>query len=311
MDFELSEEQALIASALDRLAAPYEQDVPTPSIWLDGVPVARALEKGGFFEVGRGGGGLLDAVLLVERIARLPQSVEVTASALVAPLLIARGVPGPIALASGAAGKPVRFLDRATHVIVDDGERVSLAPTEALDIAPCESIFGYPFGIARSYAAAGAETIDAPVARFRALWRLGLAAEIAGAAAAALDRTVAYVKERHQFNRPIGSFQAVQHRLAECAVAVRGMRMLALKAGASGAAEDAALAVVFAQRQASRICYDLQQFHGAIGLTVEYPLHYWTHRIKALEGELGGASVNARSAALAMSSFYDPRAAAA
>ena len=44
MDFELSEEQALIASALDRLAAPYEQDVPTPSIWLDGVPVARVVD---------------------------------------------------------------------------------------------------------------------------------------------------------------------------------------------------------------------------------------------------------------------------
>ncbi|MBV9840089.1 MAG: acyl-CoA dehydrogenase [Sphingomonadaceae bacterium] len=298
MDFDLTDDQTQILTTLDRLASAHERSDHPALFWLPADAIEADLDEAGFYDLCRGGGSALDAVLLIERVARLPQSVEIAASALVAPLLIADAPPRPTALATGAAGRPIHFLDRARTLLVDDGRTVRAVPADALAIEPCDSIFGYPFGIARSYEADAGTTLPVTVERFRTLWRIGLAAEIAGASAGGLERTVAYVKERQQFGRPIGSFQVVQHRLAECAVAVRSMRSLVLKAAASQTAEDAALAIVFAQNSIGKICYDLQQFHGAIGLTLEYPLHFWTQRLKALQGELGGAAANAEAARL-------------
>ena len=68
----------------------------------------------------------------------------------------------------------------------------------------------------------------------RAWWRIALAVELVGSMRAALDLTVAHVSDRIQFGRPIGSFQAVQHGLAKCAVAIEGARWLAYEAAWSG-----------------------------------------------------------------------------
>ena len=63
---------------------------------------------------------------------------------------------------------------------------------------------------------------------------------------------------------------------------------------------DAALAATYAQDAAVRVVYETHQFHGAIGLTLEYPLHYWTNRLRRLQGELGGASQQGSRAAQAL-----------
>jgi alkylation response protein AidB-like acyl-CoA dehydrogenase len=131
----------------------------------------------------------------------------------------------------------------------------------------------------------------------RARWQVALAAEIAGLLGAAIASTVAYVNERQQFGRPLGSFQAVRHRLAEASVRASGTRWLALKAADTGDPGDAALAANFAQDSATGIVYDLHQFFGAMGVTLEHPLHYWTYRLKALLSELGGRSAQAADAA--------------
>ena len=75
-----------------------------------------------------------------------------------------------------------------------------------------------------------APTPAALYARGSTLWRCLTAAVQVGIGAASLDIGVEYVKTRHQFGVPIGSFQAVQHRLADVAVAVDGARLLAYEA---------------------------------------------------------------------------------
>ena len=100
---------------------------------------------------------------------------------------------------------------------------------------------------------------------------------------------VSHVTQRRQFGRPLGTFQAIQHRLAAAASAIQGARWLTLKAASSGTAVDAAIAAGHGQAIATRISYDLHQFMGAMGLTLEHPLHRWTYRVKLLRSELGGA----------------------
>jgi alkylation response protein AidB-like acyl-CoA dehydrogenase len=117
---------------------------------------------------------------------------------------------------------------------------------------------------------------------------------------AALDVTVAYLKQRRQFGRHIGSFQAVQHRLAECAIDVEASRWLALEAAHRGAPREAtATAAAYALQAAGRVFSETHQLSGAIGFTRDHPLHVFSMRLPALRLELGGPSAHAREAAAA------------
>ena len=137
-------------------------------------------------------------------------------------------------------------------------------------------------------------------ARLRDAWRVALAVETAGSMAGALDATLEYLKQRRQFGRAIASFQAVQHRLAACAVWVEGARWLAFEAAAKGApAEAAAIAAAHAAFAAKRVFAETHQLSGAIGYTREHPLHVFSMRLQALRLELGGAPEHARAAARA------------
>ena len=104
----------------------------------------------------------------------------------------------------------------------------------------------------------------------------------------ALQQTVQYVKDRQQFGQPLAQFQAIQHRLAEDAQIVHACRLLAFRAAYEDSAKEASLACLYAQQAARKIIYDCHQFSGAMGLTLEYPLHLWTYRLKYLQGEAGG-----------------------
>jgi alkylation response protein AidB-like acyl-CoA dehydrogenase len=115
---------------------------------------------------------------------------------------------------------------------------------------------------------------------------------------AALDTTVEYVKRRRQFGRAIGSFQAVQHRLAECAVWVEGTRWLTYQAAyAQAPPEAAALAAAHATAAAGRVFAETHQLTGAMGFTREHPLHVWSLRLQALRLEAGGVSGHRAAAA--------------
>ncbi|GAA2681784.1 acyl-CoA dehydrogenase family protein [Streptomyces lunalinharesii] len=119
-----------------------------------------------------------------------------------------------------------------------------------------------------------------------------LAAEAVGAADAALSRTVDYVKERTQFGRPIGSFQAVQHRLADLYVAVQAARSAAYYAawaagGARGEPGAGGLALAQALEALRAVAAEAVQLHGGLGFTWEHPAHLYFKRAACDELLLG------------------------
>ncbi|WP_042403864.1 acyl-CoA dehydrogenase family protein [Streptacidiphilus carbonis] len=121
-----------------------------------------------------------------------------------------------------------------------------------------------------------------------------LASEQLGVAEWALETTTAYVKERHQFGRPVGSFQAVKHRLADLWVSVAQLRAVARSAAAAAAtgtdlAVSSALAQAFASPVAVVAAEEAVQLHGGIGFTWEHPAHLYLKRAKSASIALGTA----------------------
>ena len=131
---------------------------------------------------------------------------------------------------------------------------------------------------------AGSGTGRAALARARDLACIALSAEQVGAAQRALELTVAYTKVRVQFGRPIGSFQALQHRLADLHVLVESARSLsyaAASAAAAGAGDvglRAAAAKAYCSETLARVAGEMIQLHGAIGITWEHDAHRYFKR---------------------------------
>lgn len=129
---------------------------------------------------------------------------------------------------------------------------------------------------------------DAEVAVHRAL-RAGaglLASEQLGLAEWTLTETVRYLKERKQFNRPVGGFQALKHRLAQLWLEVVNLRAAARNAAdALATGEDADVAVAVAQAYAASVAVhaaeEALQLHAGIGMTWEHPVHLYLKRAKA------------------------------
>jgi acyl-CoA dehydrogenase len=133
-----------------------------------------------------------------------------------------------------------------------------------------------------------AAEVGCAAGRAEELFRVMLAVESAGAAAHCLEVTVAYLKTRVQFGRPLGAFQALRHRCADLAVEVTSARATAYAAvrAAAGTASQAELAVL--GPLAKRHCVDvfwhaaaeMIQLHGGIGFTWEHEAHRYLKRAK-------------------------------
>ncbi len=305
MELSISEDQRQILDALDGLAKPYASvPIHDISFALTSDALDAELAGNGFLDVAAMDDlGPETAAMVVERLARLPFAVETAATALVRPLLDPE-LPRPLCLVEdGAQGNAVRFLKPgATVVVVGAGGVRSFTASEAhIATAHDESIFAYPMAVLKALPAeTEMRAYDVPAAQVLTQWRIGLAAEASGLLAAALAATVTYVSERKQFGRPIATFQALRHRLAEAQVVSNGCYWMTMKAAVSGDAGDAALAALHAQEAARRVTYDYHQFLGAMGMTLEHPLHLWTYRLKALIGELGGRGAQGLAAAEAI-----------
>ncbi|WP_371580984.1 acyl-CoA dehydrogenase family protein [Streptomyces sp. NBC_01314] len=118
--------------------------------------------------------------------------------------------------------------------------------------------------------------------------RLAVAAQALGVGLALLDRTVAYVRQRTQFGVPVGSFQAVKHRLADAKVALEFARPLVFGAAVTLDPADVAAAKVTACEAAYTTARTALQLHGAIGYTAECDLSLWLTRARALRTAWGG-----------------------
>lgn len=128
----------------------------------------------------------------------------------------------------------------------------------------------------------------------RALQRAvaGKCMEMLGGADAVVEMTVEYAKQRTQFGRPVGTFQAVQHHCANMATDVEGCRHIAYQAAwkvASGepAAREVAMAKAWVSGAYQRVCNLAHQCHGAIGFTKEHDLQLYTRRAKVQELSYG------------------------
>ena len=105
-----------------------------------------------------------------------------------------------------------------------------------------------------------------------------VAAEQIGAAAKCLDLTVEYTKDRVQFGRPIGSFQALKHRMADLYVAVQSARAVVNDAIAAPSATSAALARVAASEAFTKVAAEAVQMHGGIAITWEHDIQLYFKR---------------------------------
>jgi alkylation response protein AidB-like acyl-CoA dehydrogenase len=300
MQLHLNDNEREFAGAVERVVRAY---LDTPRS--DGISVAtysaysedlyRSLEEGGFFGAAREPEfGPVCPVLLIEAVAKSPLSVETGASALVAAMACDSSLPGPIALCRAEEiDRPIRYLPVAKTLLVLSGESLLALEIDHQHVRVNGGMYAYPFG---TFTQAPDLRRAAPVGSSGTAlvyWQIAVAAEGAALMQSALDYTVDYVKNRRQFNRPIGSFQAVKHRLAASSQQARGSIWLARRAAWSRSAADAAMAALYMQQAIPEVTYDCHQFSGAMGMTLECPLHFWTHRLKALQGELGGAVFSA------------------
>jgi alkylation response protein AidB-like acyl-CoA dehydrogenase len=105
--------------------------------------------------------------------------------------------------------------------------------------------------------------------------RIGIASQAVGIGTAALERATQYARERKQFGKPIGDFQALQWTLADCRTELDAARLLALRAAWLKDAKkpfsgEAAMAKLYASETANRVCQKALQMHGGYGFVREY-----------------------------------------
>ena len=123
---------------------------------------------------------------------------------------------------------------------------------------------------------------------------VGKCAEMIGGAQQVLESTIEYAKDRHQFGRPIGSFQAVQHHCANMATDVEGSKFITYQAAwtiSEGlpAQKEAAMAKAWVSKADQRVILLGHQIHGAIGFTQDYDLQLYFRRAKAAQLVFGNS----------------------
>ncbi|MFJ8589978.1 acyl-CoA dehydrogenase family protein [Streptomyces sp. NPDC093598] len=135
--------------------------------------------------------------------------------------------------------------------------------------------------------APGGELLELATGQALTWARLATAAQALGVGFALLDRTVGHVRQRTQFGVPVGSFQAVKHRLADAKTALEFARPLLFGAALTLRPSDVAAAKVAACEAAYATARTALQLHGAIGYTAEYGLSLWLTKARALRTAWG------------------------
>jgi acyl-CoA dehydrogenase len=276
---------------------------------------------------GGAGGSFADACTLVRAVGRYALPLPVAETSMLAGWLAHRGdmfvPPGGLVVATGSVDAPlaieltrdggiirgqslpVRWGSSAGSVVIlarDQDGRVAITVVEA----PCVQVVARPSLSGEPIASIVCDEIEVPrdsIGRARAwvdedevLARGALMRSIAtvGALERIQQLTVEYARDRHQFGRPIASFQAVQGLLAELARDVamaRGAVDLAARQTEPHAPAPRfpiAAARVVSNHSARSVSRRAHQVHGAIGVTTEYPLHLLTTRVLAWREDFGG-----------------------
>jgi alkylation response protein AidB-like acyl-CoA dehydrogenase len=200
--------------------------------------------------------------------------------------------PGPtVAGVADAAVADVLLVPRADGLYAVLAGEATIEPQTPLDLTR-------PLARVTTEPGSGTRLADGDAAR--AAVRRGLlagagllASEQLGLAEWCLEETVRYTRERHQFNRPVGSFQALKHRMAQLWLDLVGARAVAraaadaLATGSPDAPLTVAVAQAYCSRTAVRAAEECVQLHGGIGMTWEHPAHLALKRAKSDQIALG------------------------
>jgi alkylation response protein AidB-like acyl-CoA dehydrogenase len=205
------------------------------------------------------------------------------------------------ALPAGVLLVPADGVPHGLYLVDMAAEGVGKAPVISLDMT--RQLCDLSFDDAPATLIATGQAADRALGAALAAGAGILAAEQTGLAQRCLDMTIAYVKERKQFARPVGSFQGLKHRLADLWVSITQARAASRYAAACLASgdPDAKVAVALAKAYCSEVAVNAAQecvqMHGGIGFTWEHPAHLYLKRAKADSIAFGTA--DAHRAALA------------
>jgi alkylation response protein AidB-like acyl-CoA dehydrogenase len=237
----------------------------------------------------------VDLVVALERLGRWCVPGPVAESIAVAPVLLAEDERSA-ALAAGELIATVamppqvpRAVDADTAGLVllatDEGVRESATGEQHQSVDPSRRLYDVtPTG----------GSWQANVQRAYEFGALATAAQLVGAAEALLGDAVDYAKQRTQFGRAIGSYQAIKHKLADVHIAIELARPLVYGAALSLAPRDVSAAKAAASEAALLAARSALQTHGAIGFTQEHDLSLWLLRVQALRSAWGTPEAHRR-----------------
>ena len=207
------------------------------------------------------------------------------------------GLTGRVTSVAGAGEADVLVVPVAAadglelHTVSRDAAGVDVSPVLTLDMTR-------PLGTVEFSSAASSRVDAAPAeAAVRTALETGaalLASEQLGIAQWCFDTTLAYVKQRKQFGRAIGSYQAIKHRMADLWIEVNSAAAAARYAADTGACRNgaaigAAVAQAYCSDAAVHAAEECVQLHGGIGMTWEYPAHLYLKRAKSDQLAFGTA----------------------
>lgn len=254
------------------------------------------------------GGNEIDLVLLLEEAGRaaLPEPIVET-TAVGVPMLrevggdlaaewLPRVASGEAILAVGIEGAALTDAHVADVVLVPGDGGVDAVRPSDLTLTPLPSIDA----TRRVFAFDRSGSNDAAFDR----GALATAAVLCGIADRVIELGATYAKERRQFGKPIGSFQAVKHLLADALLGLEFARPIVYRAAwsvATGHADRSthvSMAKAYASDAATSACRAALQVHGAIGYTHEHDLHLWLNKATALAHAWGTAPFHRERLAL-------------
>ena len=196
-----------------------------------------------------------------------------------------------VASAASDAGESLYLVD------LRDDAGVTRTPLEVLDLTRRQARID--LDAAPAYLIAGPEDWPPSGSELAALTSVALAAEQVGMIEAMLEMTRTYAGQRHQFGRPLASFQVIKHRLADMLVDLERSRSAARYAAAmfdqdpASAGLAAAVAGAICTDAVIRAAHDTVQLHGGVGFTWEHPAHFYVRRALGDEAVFGSAGSTA------------------
>jgi alkylation response protein AidB-like acyl-CoA dehydrogenase len=314
MEFALSEEQeelaatvrALLTKRADPRVERYDEALWSTLCEQIGVAALAVPEEHDGF-----GASLFETAVVLEELGRSLAPTPLLSSLVTTEALLAGADDDASArlLPRIAAGEVAAFVDGDGPVLDGDLAAIVVVATDdgLFELAGAETVWvpSMDQTIRLAEVTGGTRTRigDGPAARDRArlVGAVGCAALAAGLSTRALEMTVAYSQERVQFGRPIGSFQALKHRMADMLVLAEMSRSAswaasyALATGADDAEQLAHVAKSYCCEAASTIAGETIQLHGGIAITWEHDAHLVFKRAHAL-GQLFGAPHEHRAA---------------